>query len=344
MQQLPDWVNVLPTPRSIARLYGPLKSKFQYPAARLAGTAVSRLVRKNKKAQKAFRWRHFYRPRIESLPGHYDVAVAYVGGEIMYYVRDCVSADRRLVWIHNDYRAAGYSRPDDAPYFVDMDAIASVSDKCVDVLREEFPEHDRKLHYIENITSSTVIRRMAEAFRPEEYADDVCNILSIGRLWPQKGFDMAVEAAAILKQRGLKFRWFVIGVGSLEDELRSRIEKLSLQDDFVLLGSRSNPYPYINNCALLVQPSRYEGKSVVLDEAKILRTPIVATAYPTVGDQIADRKEGLVCEMSPAGIAGGIMEMLENADLRRDVQEYLARHEYGNQAEVEKYMRLIDGE
>lgn len=342
--QVPGWVNMLEIPPEIHRLYGKLGSRWKYPLVRLAGTGISRLARKGKKAQKAFRWKRFYRPYIKNLPGHYDVAVAYVGAEIMYYIRDCVSADRKLVWIHNDYRAAAYSKKDDAPYFVDMDEIASVSQQCVDVLKEEFPEHAHKMHNIENITSSAVIRSMAQAYTPEEYSGNKANILSVGRLWPQKGFDMAVDAAAILKQRGLDFCWYVVGAGSLESELRRQIRELSLEKEFVLLGQRSNPYPYIRNCDLLVQPSRYEGKSVVLDEAKILCKPIVATAYPTVADQIADGLEGRICKMSPEGIADGILEMLENDALRSSVEAYLADHEYGNQSEVEKYMRLIDGE
>jgi len=342
--QLPEWVNVLETPESIHLLYGNLGSKWKYPLARLAGTAISRFARKNKKAQKAFRWKYFYRPRIEKLSGHYDVAVAYVGGEILYYIRDCVSADRKLCWIHNDYRTALYSKRDDIPYFEDMDAIASVSEQCVNVLREEFPEYSGKLHCIENITSSAVVRGLSGAYMPEEYGDDAANILSIGRLWAQKGFDLAVEAAAILKKQGRKFRWFVIGIGSLEEDLRRQIAGHGLEKEFILLGSRSNPYPYIRHCALLVQPSRWEGKSVVLDEAKILAAPIVATAYPTVADQIADGKEGLICEMTPEGIARAVARMLDDAELRQSVKRYLSEHEYGNQREAEKYTRLIDGE
>lgn len=339
--QLPEWVRVLPAPDAINRFYG--SSNRGYSLTKLVGTACARLARRGRKAQKAYRWRHFYQKRVEALPQHYDVAVAYVGAEIMYYVRDCVSADRKLVWIHNDYRAARYSRADDAPYFVDMDAIVSVSDKCVDVLREEFPQHSQKMYCIENITSSQVVRRMAQAFEPKEYEGEDINLLSIGRLWPQKGFDMAIEAAGILRQRGLKFRWYVIGVGALEDQLKKQIEAASLQDTFILLGARSNPYPYIRRCSLLVQPSRYEGKSVVLDEAKILCTPIVVTAYPTVADQIADGKEGLVTQMTPEGIAEGILEMLANNTLRESIRDYLSRHEYGNSSEVEKYMLLLDG-
>ena len=121
-------------------------------------------------------------------------------------------------------------------------------------------------------------------------------------------------------------------------------QKENVEDCFILLGVRENPYPYIKNCNFVVQSSRYEGKSVVLDEAKILCKPIVATAYPTVKDQVEDGKEGLVVEMSPNGIAQGVKQMIENEVLRKNIEQYLSHHEYGNQNEVQKYMDLIDKE
>jgi len=340
--QVPSWVRVLETPFALKRLYAPMFSKGKYRFAKVAGTICSKCYSKQKKAQKAFRWKYIDSRYAEPVPGHYDVAVAYVGSEIMYFIRDKVSADRKLVWIHNDYRTAGYSAKDDRPYFADMDEIVSVSNGCVDVLKEVFPEYQEKIHYLENITSSSLVRSMAEAYVPQEYSHEHCNLLSIGRLWPQKGFDIAIDAAAILKKKGLSFRWFVIGIGSLEGKLRKQIEDLSLQEHFVLLGSRSNPYPYIKDCSVLVQPSRWEGKSVVLDEAKIIGVPIVATAYPTVKDQIEDGKEGLIVEMTAEGVADGIMEMLYNTGLHQSVCSYLAAHEYGNRQEIEKYMALFD--
>ena len=95
-------------------------------------------------------------------------------------------------------------------------------------------------------------------------------------------------------------------------------------------------------CDIIVQPSRVEGKSIVLDEAKMLCKPIVATAYPTVGDQLVNGREGLVTEMSAQGIADGVQKMLEDAALRNAFVSYLAAHEYGNQHEAEKYIRLLD--
>lgn len=342
LKQVPAWVNVLQTPDAMDRLYGPMKKAGRYLLPKLLGKVLSCAARKTKKAQNAWRWKHFFRKRIPKLPGHYDVAVAFSGSEIQYFIADHVDADRRIVFVHNDYRTAKYSAEDDEPYFAKMDEIVSISEKCVDVLREIFPQYSSRMSCLENITSSAVVRARAEEFDPPEFIQDGFNILSVGRLWPQKGFDMAVDAAAILKERGVKFRWYVVGEGSLRQELQSRIDERGLTEDFLLLGVRSNPYPYMRCCDVLVQSSRYEGKSVVLDEAKMLCKPIVATAYPTVADQVADGTEGIVIPMTPEGIAEGICRLLENPQERERLTACLCEREYGNQAEVEKYIALLD--
>ena len=92
-----------------------------------------------------------------------------------------------------------------------------------------------------------------------------------------------------------------------------------------------------------MQSSRYEGKSVVIDETKILNKPIVVTDYPTVKDQITNKIEGMIVDMSPEGIAGGITEMMQSDELRMQYVHNLEKREYGNQKEIEKYMALIDG-
>ena len=133
----------------------------------------------------------------------------------------------------------------------------------------------------------------------------------------------------------------MVGDGYLREKLQKQIENASLEREFALLGTRNNPYPYIKNCTLLAQTSRYEGKSVVLDEGKILCAPIVTTAYPTAADQIADGEEGLIVEMSPEGIADGIAALLTDETRRMKLKQYLSDREYGNQQEVEKYCKVL---
>ncbi len=344
LRQLPEWVNVLETPEVMNRIYGPMKKAGKYLPAKVLGKAFSVLVRRTRKAQSAWRWKHVFKHLIPTLPGQYDAAVAFSGSEMQYFIADRVNAKRKIVFIHNDYRTAKYSAEDDAPYFAKMDRIVSISEKCVDVLREIFPREQERMHCLENITSSAVVRSRAQEFDPPEFAGEGLRILSVGRLWPQKGFDFAVDAAAILKQRGVKFQWYIVGEGSLRAELEKQIAENGLTEEFHLLGVRENPYAYMRACDMLVQSSRYEGKSVVLDEAKMLCKPIVATAYPTVADQVKDGAEGIVVPMTAEGVADGVCRMAEDAALREALIAYLAGHEYGNQQEVEKYVQLLNGE
>ena len=341
ISQLPESVNVLQTPNAVEKLYGSVSKSGKYFFAKVGGTLISKILTKNPREKRAFRWKHFYGPCIGKLEEHYDVAMAYISGEILYYIDEKVNADKKIVWIHNDYRTAQHPKKYDYPHLKNMDKIVSISDSCVDILKEEFPEFSDRMCYLPNLTSSTVLHKRADDFYPEEFDKDGINILSVGRLNEQKGFDMAIKAAAIMKQKKAAFKWFIIGTGELKEELEKQIHAENVEDCFILLGARENPYPYIKNCTVFIQPSRYEGKSVVLDEAKILAAAIVATAYPTVGDQLQDKVEGMVVPMNPEGIAKGLLEMMENEELRNKYSDYLSGREYGNQKEIEKYIELI---
>ena len=105
---------------------------------------------------------------------------------------------------------------------------------------------------------------------------------------------------------------------------------------------KENPYPYIKKCDLLVQSSRWEGKSVVLDEAKILATPILATNYSTIKDQLIDQKEGIIVDMNPIAIAEGINLLINDNSLYKFIESYLAQHNYGNEEEILKYYSLFE--
>lgn len=344
LQQVPSYVNILDTPHDIQLLYSSFHKTKKMFFPKFFGTLFSRLLYGNSYKARGVRWKYFYSKHIQQIDKKYDVAIAYISGEILWFVDEKVKADKKIVWVHNDYRTAKHSKEYDYPHFKNMDAIVTISEKCADILKEVFPEFTDKIYNIPNITSSVVLRRRVEEFYPEEYqrSQKRYKILSVGRLHEQKGFDMAVSAAALLKKEGVSFDWFIIGNGPLEKQLEWQIKKEGVEDCFHLIGVRENPYPYMKHCDLMVQSSRYEGKSVVLDEAKILARPIVATNYPTVKDQIVDGKEGIITEMSPQGIAAGIEKLLQNQDLVQQIKAYLSQHEYGNQQDVKKYIDLIE--
>ena len=330
MNQVPSEVNILNIPISLKYSYSPLDgdalksfSAVKAGVSRVIGTLFSRI--RYGSNQKQMRWKLFYTRVIEKLEGHYDVAVAYLHGEASYY--DKLDGEDAF------FKA----------YFNKADYVVSIATRCVEILQKVFPDISGKFCMLPNLTSSSFIKKMSGEFIPKEYETDIPVLLSIGRLSRQKGFDYAIDAAALLKKAGYRFKWYVLGIGELQEELETRIQEKEVDDCFKLLGNRENPYPYIKNCTIVVQSSRFEGKSVVLDEAKILAKPIVVTNYATVKDQITDGKEGLVVSMTPKGIADGIEKMLTDSALSQNIKEYLSAHEYGNQEEVQKYMELIEG-
>jgi len=342
LKQVPSYVNVLETPQDLKRMFGTAKDSGLLLPWRLLGNLIARIFTRNVHTMRGMRWKYFYSPTIKNIEQSYDVAIAYLSDEILWYVDEKVKAKRKIGWIHNDYRSAGYSRKYDYPHLERMSGIVSISNHCVEIIKEEFPEFATKTYMVENITSAKVIRQKAAEFMPKEYTAEM-RILSVGRLHEQKGFDLAIDAAAILKERNIDFCWYVIGAGDIENELKERIYARKVQDCFVLLGVRENPYPYIENCTIFVQTSRYEGKSVVLDEAKILAKPIIATNYPTVKDQLKNRKEGILVSMDAKGIADGIEELLNNKEKQQELSSYLSAHKYDNCEEIQKYCELIDG-
>lgn len=355
LKQVPPQVNIVDIPDTLKYAYQSLDASavMQLPALnsgirRYVGTWYARMKYKELANKgKQIRWNRFYRAAIRELPGEYDVAISYMHGEAMYYVAEKVRAKRKITWVHNDYSAIGFDEELDRPYFERFDKIVTISEECVHKFQEAFPDLADRTRCIPNLTSASLVRKMALEYQPEEFREaraadpGALLLLSIGRLSEQKGFDIAIQAARMMKERGIRFHWFIIGHGELRRRLQQQINEAKLEDRFVLLGTRENPYPYLRCCDVVVQPSRYEGKSVVLDEAKILEKPIVVSDYATVRDQIQDGLEGVVVPLDPLRIAEAIVDLYEHPEKRAHLREYLLKQEYGNEAMIELYYEQI---
>lgn len=342
IRQLPQEVHLLETPYELKAVYSNSIDGIRgvkYFLARGMSVVCSNIWSKIHTCDvTAIRWNQFYKRLIPQFEKKYDVAIAYLTGPSMYYVADKVNADKKIVFYHNDYFASNAmpNRPTDLPYFEKFDLIPTISDQCKQSLEKAFPDMKEKFTVVPNITSTKLIRLRADVFCPEEYKGKKNVICSIGRLNEQKGFDLAIQAAAALKKSGVSFGWYIIGEGEERKKLQELIANNQLEDCFFLLGIRDNPYPYLKNADVVVQSSRYEGKSMVLDEAKILAKPIVATNYTTVRDQLSD-EEGLVVDMTPEGIEEGIRKMLTDAKMREIFEDYLQQRDYGNTDEMKKF-------
>ena len=348
LQQIPSGVHILETEPSLFYAYKCDKNVFSHKSGirsemlRIFSTGICKILYGDCARQK--RWTKFYKALLPKLDSEYDVAIGYLEGDASYYVIDKVNAKRKILWVHSNFEnikknedAAAYKE-----YFCKADRVVSISDKCVQVLQDNYPDMRNKFVFLPNLTSSVVLKNTAKAAIDEKFLKDIFNIVSVGRLTEAKGFDMAIDALKILKERKVPVHWWIVGDGELRECLEKQVRSNGVEQYLTFLGSKSNPYPYMNNADLIVQTSRWEGKSVVLDEAKILGKPILATAYATVKDQVENGKEGVIVEMNAESIAKGIECLVEDESVLNRIRNYLMARDYGNQSEIVKYYKLFD--
>lgn len=348
LQQIPSGIHILETDPSLFYAYKCDKNVFSCKAGvrseilRIFSTGVCKILYGNCARQK--RWTKFYKALLPKLDSEYDVAIGYLEGDASYYVIDKVNAKRKILWVHSNFD--NIKKNEDASvykeYFREADKVVSISDKCVQVLQDNYPDMRNKFVFLPNLTSSVVLKNTAKAAIDEKFLKDIFNIVSVGRLTEAKGFDMAIDALKILKERKVPVHWWIVGDGELREGLEKQVRNNGVEQYLTFLGSKSNPYPYMNNADLIVQTSRWEGKSVVLDEAKILGKPILATAYATVKDQVINGKEGVIVEMNAEAIALEIEHLIKDKSTLKSIQQYLMNHDYGNQNEIIKYYELFE--
>ncbi len=290
-------------------------------------------------------WKQVWKKCVPKIAGSYDTAVGYMHSIPSYYVMDKVNASCKILWVHHDYSKLNSDIEFDYEYFNRADFVVTVSEICLNKLQESFTELNKKLLVLQNISSCKLIYKLAGKFIPEEYNYPVKNnipvLLSIGRLHEVKGFDMAIDAALLLLKDGYEYRWFIIGEGELMEKLQKQINNNGLENRVFLLGGKPNPYPYLKGADIIVQTSRNEGKSMVIDEAKILCKPISATAYDSAGDQITDGITGLLTEISPDGIYRGVKKLLEDKEMQQRLIHNLQSQNYDTTGELEKYYEIF---
>ena len=253
---------------------------------------------------------------------HFDTAIIYTNRVSEIAVR-ALEADKFITFFHHGSFRREYH---DVWGYKHSRSIVTVSDSIKSQFAQALPKYADKLTVIPNITDVEVIRRKS-AEMSVEYPDGF-NIVSCGRLDPVKGFDLAIEACKLLTDKGINvFHWHIIGGGPIETELKKAAADSGVGEHIVFYGMQQNPYPYMANADLFVQPSRYEGYSLSIMEALALSLPIVATKA-AAGEQITDGVNGVLCDTSAESIAEAVKNLYIGKDEANKYREYLRSYDF----------------
>ncbi len=253
----------------------------------------------------------------ERFDTEFDLAVAWLEGGSAYYVADHVKAKRKAALIHIDYEKAGYTREMDRACWRQYDRILAISEKVKEHFQAFYPQYAEKVSVFNNCIDQEEIRALAK--KRGGFSDDFDGIrlLTVGRLTYQKGYDIAIDAMRILKKPGRKVRWYVLGEGEQRRYLEKKIAEFGLAEDFLLLGAVDNPYPYYQQTDIYIQATRFEGKSIAVQEAQTLGCAIVASDCDGNRELVTDGEDGVLCALTPVAVAESIAGLLEDEDKRK---------------------------
>ncbi len=310
--------------------------KFNLVYYRIMFTIKNRFIKDKSKAEQ-YTWKYISKS-IAALEKEYDVSIGYLEKSSIYFIVDKVKSKKKIGWIHTNYENSGMDENFDRPYFKKLNNLVTVSKECANSLKVKFPEIKQKISIIYNIVSPKLINELSNRDINNDFIieDGYINIITVARLSYEKGIDLAINACKLLKSEGYKVRWYVLGDGSEKSKLEELILSNNLEDNFRLLGIKENPYPYIKKADIYVQPSRYEGKSIAIDEAKILHKPVVVTNYETAKDQIKHNENGVIVEMNDESLYQGIVSVINDVNLQNKLIYNLSNENLGTESEIYK--------
>lgn len=279
----------------------------------------------------------------DRLQEEYDLAVAYLEGGSTYYVADWVRAKRKAAFVHVDYAQAGYTKDLDLDCYRKYTKVFAVSDEVKTAFLKVYGEYAGKTEVFHNILNPESIRSKAQTGQGFAEPFEGIRIVSVGRLTAQKAFEVSIDAMKLVKDAGRKVRWYVFGEGDQRKMLEERIAKLGLKEDFLLPGAVSNPYPYMKQADIYVHASRFEGKSIAIQEAQILGKPILVSDCSGNREQVIQDVDGLLCEFCAEGICEGILQLLDDADRRERLGRAAAEKNKAENTEIVKLLSLTEG-
>lgn len=257
----------------------------------------------------------------------FDVAVSYWQGYNTLFVDKYIDAKEKIMFFQASVDEAHKVHQETMPHF---DKIVVEHEDIKTLLCSWYDDIDKKIVIMDNYTNPGFLKQMCTEFEVNK-PDNTTVLSTCARFSPDKGIDLAVEAARLLKERSVKFVWYLVGDGPTRDKVEQLIEQYELKEYVVLTGMQKNPYPYMNASDIYVQPSYHEALSIAMLESQLLGIPMVTTKTPGGLVMVKDGVNGYLADINAKALADAIEKMIVNSTERIKMKDYLMSIDYSEE-------------
>lgn len=274
----------------------------------------------------------------------YDCVIAYqvLSPSVIATALYRLNGKKKILWVHGrNVRPRKLNRYFDRVY-AKFDYIACVSETTRQEFGHDFPKAMKKTHTLYNLFDAGAIENKAVSLIDLEM--EHTSLATVGRLVSIKGQQMIPRTTRLLLDAGYDIHWYLVGDGPLRETVEAEIQKYGVADRVILLGTQMNPYPYIKNCDIYVQPSFSEGYCTTTMEAKVLGCPVLATDVSGIREQLVHGETGWIVDNDTDAIYEGLKHLL----LHPEVRERLRSNEgmqriCSNEEKYRKFMEICGG-
>ncbi len=271
----------------------------------------------------------------------YDLVVSFLTPH--YFAAEKAKGKVKIAWIHTDYKAIKIDKESEEKMWKKFDKIISISKEVTNNFVDVFPDLKEKIIEVSNMHPASFILEESKKFTPEdEMPQGGIRLLSIGRYCVAKNFDnVPFICKELIEKYGLDLKWYIIGYGTDEALVISKIKEAGMENNVILLGKKDNPYPYVRQCDFYVQPSRFEGNAVTVNEALILGKKVILTDYDTAKSQVENGVDGVIVPLDNSLCAKGIAEYISNEEKQERILKTVCERDYSNSSEINKIYELM---
>lgn len=280
---------------------------------------------------------------VSSINEEFDLAISYhtpISFPIIYTI-DKINAKKKVAWIHSDLNQYKGLIEKYKGYYSKYDQFFCVSKEGVEKFKIIFPNMASKVSVFYNSIYKDKIKKLSLEEAEVDNTFKGITIATVGRLSREKGYDFIVNILKKLLSDNHDVRWVCVGDGLEYKEIEKKIKFNNLKENIILTGNKENPYPYIKNCDIYVQPSRYEGYCTTVTEAKCLEKPMVVTNVNGMKEQIINNKNGIITEVDENQIYNAIEYLIINDNIRDEFHKELCEEEIDTRAEVDKLIKFL---
>lgn len=275
----------------------------------------------------------------------YDVEIAFLEGPITRLFACYGNKKKKIAWIHNDISKvygegfkAKLKKWLDRSNYKRFDKLVFVSEDNKKIF-EKFYKIRTKKEVIYNYIDDKKVKEKAEEPLDIKFDENNFNIVTVARLTHQKAIDRYINVHQKLIEKGYKNKIYIVGDGPEKENLQNLIKENKVEDSFILLGEKSNPYPYIKAGDLFCLPSKFEGYPMVVLEAKILNKYIAITDT-AAREGVVNYKKSKILENSEDGIYNGLAELINIKEEIKDLEK--KNSYYNNYGIIEQIEKLIE--